>query len=49
MLSNGSVDGIIVSIANETLKNKDFKHFTDLVAEEIPLVLFDRVVDDFVL
>jgi LacI family transcriptional regulator len=46
VLSNGSVDGLIVSIANETLKNKDFKHFTDLVAEEIPLVLFDRVVDE---
>ena len=46
VLSNGSVDGIIVSIANETLENKDFKHFTDLVNEEIPLVLFDRVVDN---
>ncbi|WP_026778174.1 LacI family DNA-binding transcriptional regulator [Polaribacter sp. Hel_I_88] len=46
VLSNGSVDGIIVSIANETLKNKDFKHFVDLVSEEIPLVLFDRVVDE---
>jgi LacI family transcriptional regulator len=46
VLSNGSVDGIIVSIANETLKNKDYQHFIDLVAEEIPLVLFDRVVDE---
>ena len=46
VLSNGSVDGLIVSIANETLKNKDYKHFTDLVLEEIPLVLFDRVVDE---
>ncbi|MEE9407736.1 MAG: LacI family DNA-binding transcriptional regulator [Polaribacter sp.] len=46
VLSNGSVDGLIVSIANETLKNKDFKHFLDLVSEEIPLVLFDRVVDE---
>ncbi|WP_339659671.1 LacI family DNA-binding transcriptional regulator [uncultured Polaribacter sp.] len=46
VLSNGSVDGLIVSIANETLENKEFKHFTDLVSEEIPLVLFDRVVDD---
>jgi LacI family transcriptional regulator len=46
VLSNGSVDGLIVSIASETLKNKDFTHFTDLVAEEIPLVLFDRVVDE---
>lgn len=46
VLSNGSVDGIIVSIASETLENKDFKHFKDLVNEDIPLVLFDRVVDD---
>ncbi|PQJ81523.1 LacI family DNA-binding transcriptional regulator [Polaribacter glomeratus] len=46
VLSNGSVDGLIVSIASETLENKDFKHFIDLVAEEIPLVLFDRVVDE---
>ena len=46
VLSNGSVDGLIVSIANETLANKDFKHFQDLVSEEIPLVLLDRVVDE---
>lgn len=46
VLSNGSVDGLIVSIANETLENKDFNHFKDLVNEEIPLVLFDRVVDE---
>lgn len=46
VLSNGSVDGIIVSIASETLENKDFNHFKDLVNEDIPLVLFDRVVDD---
>lgn len=46
VLSNGSVDGIIVSIASETLENKDFNHFMELVSEEIPLVLFDRVVDD---
>ena len=46
VLSNGSVDGLIVSIANETLENKDFKHLKELVAEEIPLVLFDRVVDE---
>lgn len=46
VLSNGSVDGLIVSIANETLENKDFQHFLDLVEEDIPLVLFDRVVDE---
>ena len=46
VLSNGSVDGLIVSIAKETLQTKDFTHFKDLVNEEIPLVLFDRVVDE---
>lgn len=46
ILSNGSVDGIIVSIANETLENRDFSHFKGLVSEEIPLVLIDRVVSD---
>ncbi|MFT6959071.1 MAG: LacI family transcriptional regulator [Polaribacter sp.] len=46
VLSNGSVDGLLVSIANETLENKDFNHFKELVSEEIPLVLFDRVVDE---
>jgi len=46
VLSNGSVDGLIVSIANETLENKDFNHFFELLDDDIPLVLFDRVVDD---
>lgn len=45
VLSNGSVDGLIVSISNETLENSHFQHFQDLVNEEIPLVLFDRVDD----
>jgi len=45
VLSNGSVDGLIVSIAQETLENKNFQHFYGLVDEEIPLVLFDRVQD----
>lgn len=43
MLANGSVDGLIVSIANETQSKGDFKHFKELIDEEIPFVLFDRV------
>lgn len=46
VLSNGSVDGIIMSIARETLHNKDYDHFKGIVSEEIPFVLFDRVVDE---
>lgn len=45
VLSNGSVDGLLISIAKETLQNQDYKHIEDLVNEEIPLVMFDRVLD----
>jgi LacI family transcriptional regulator len=44
VLSNGSVDGLLISVANETLENKDFNHIQELVNEEIPLVMFDRVL-----
>ncbi|EDO25740.1 predicted protein, partial [Nematostella vectensis] len=45
VLSNGSVDGLIISIANETLEGKKFNHFHELIKEEIPLVMLDRVQD----
>lgn len=45
VLSNGSVDGLIISVANETLKNGNYKHLETLVNEEIPLVMFDRVLN----
>lgn len=43
VLTNGSVDGLIVSIAKETLRNKSLNHFYRLTENEVPLVLFDRV------
>jgi len=43
VLTNGSVDGLIVSIATETLRNKALDHFYNLIENEVPLVLFDRV------
>lgn len=46
MLANGSVDGLLVSIAKETLEKGDFDHFKKLQAYNIPLVLFDRVSDE---
>lgn len=45
MLANGSVDGILASIAKETLEKGDFDHFKELDDYNIPLVLFDRVSD----
>lgn len=46
MLSNGSVDGVLVSIAKETLELGNFDHFKKLEDYNIPLVLFDRVSDE---
>ncbi|WP_299709271.1 LacI family DNA-binding transcriptional regulator [uncultured Tenacibaculum sp.] len=43
VLTNGSVDGLIVSIAKETLRNKALDHFYRLIDNEMPIVLFDRV------
>ncbi|MEI6865169.1 LacI family DNA-binding transcriptional regulator [Flavicella sp.] len=45
MLANGSVDGLLVAMANETQSKGDFKHFQELIEEDIPFVLFDRVED----
>lgn len=42
VLTNGSVDGLLVSIAKETLENNTFSHFKRLTENEVPLVLFDR-------
>jgi LacI family transcriptional regulator len=46
VLTNGSVDGLIVSIARETQENQDFKHFEALITDDFPLVLFDRIIDN---
>lgn len=43
MLSNGSIDGFLLSIAEETLLKKDFGHFTDTIQQGTPIVMFDRV------
>jgi len=46
MLANGVVDGIIVSVAKETEEKDDYRHFKELINNGIPLVMFDRVVDE---
>ncbi|WP_397363804.1 LacI family DNA-binding transcriptional regulator [Olleya sp. R77988] len=45
MLSTGVVDGFILSVAEETETKKDYSHFTSCIEKEIPLVMFDRVVE----
>jgi LacI family transcriptional regulator len=46
VLTNGSVDGLIVSIARETQHNQNYSHFEALIKDDFPLVLFDRIKDD---
>lgn len=46
MLASGVVDGIIASVAKETEEKDDYTHFTELINNGIPLVMFDRVVDE---
>lgn len=46
LLSNGSVDGLIVAIAEESQIKGDFKHFKEAISGGIPMVMFDRVTDN---
>jgi len=48
MLSNGSIDGIILSIAEETEIKKDFSHFNETLKQGVPIVMFDRVADSVI-
>lgn len=45
MLNNGTIDGFIVAIAEETQSLKEYKHFKDIMNSGTPIVMFDRVAD----
>jgi len=46
MLANGVVDGIIVSVAKETEEKSEYDHFRELINSGMPLVMFDRVIEE---
>lgn len=46
MLSNGTIDGFILSISEETQTKQDFKHFKEAISDDIPIVMFDRISDE---
>lgn len=46
MLTNGSVDGLLISVAKETFEKSDFSHFERLLDQGFPIVFFDRVPDN---
>ena len=46
MLSNGTIDGFILSIAEESQKLQQYSHFTSIINEGTPIVMFDRIADE---
>ncbi len=46
MLSNGTIDGFILSISEEAQKQQQFNHFQQIINEGTPVVMFDRVVNE---
>ncbi len=46
MLSNGTIDGFILSISEETQTKQDFKHFKEAMSDDLPIVMFDRISDE---
>lgn len=46
ILSNGTVDGFILSVAEESQKLKEYKHFKNVINEGYPIVMFDRTSED---
>ncbi|MDD5149323.1 MAG: LacI family DNA-binding transcriptional regulator [Flavobacterium sp.] len=57
MLSNGTIDGFILSVSEEAQKLHEYNHFKEIINDGTPIVMFDRiagevdcdkvVVDDF--
>lgn len=46
LLANGSTDGFILSVAKETQQKKDYHHLKEVIDQGMPLVMFDRVIDE---
>ncbi|WP_103866006.1 LacI family DNA-binding transcriptional regulator [Aquimarina sp. I32.4] len=48
MLASGSADGFILSVAKETQLKKDYHHIQETMSQGMPVVLFDRIIDEIV-
>ncbi len=45
MLSNGTIDGFIVSVSEEAQKNQEYDHFSAIINDGTPIVMFDRIAE----
>ena len=46
MLNNGTIDGFIISLAEETQSAKKYSHLKEILNSGTPSVMFDRVADE---
>lgn len=46
LLANGSVDGFILSLSEETQMKNEVQHLKETMAQGLPVVMFDRVAHD---
>ena len=46
MLANGSIDGFILSVSKETMLLQDYHHLTETINQGMPVVMFDRVINE---
>jgi LacI family transcriptional regulator len=45
MLSNGTIDGFILSVSEEAQKLQDYSHFKEIINDGTPIVMFDRIAE----
>ncbi|MEK9604489.1 MAG: LacI family DNA-binding transcriptional regulator [Flavobacteriaceae bacterium] len=45
-LADGLIDGFILSLSRETMKNQDYHHINETIRQGMPVVLFDRVIPE---
>lgn len=45
MLSNGTIDGFILSVSEEAQKNQEYNHFSSIINDGTPIVMFDRIAE----
>jgi LacI family transcriptional regulator len=45
MLSNGTIDGFILSVSEEAQKNHEYNHFKEIINDGTPIVMFDRIAE----
>ncbi|MFI2744554.1 LacI family DNA-binding transcriptional regulator [Zhouia sp. PK063] len=48
MLAGGTADGFIISASKETLQKKDYHHIQAAIDRGLPVVMFDRVIEEIV-